>query len=98
MFSTPLGRPASTKHWTTCAPQSGVSDAGLKITGLPATGAGAIFHAGIAIGKFHGVTHATTPSGSRTGLRKRRRSDDGERSPVGRGGPRRGGGAGTARR
>ena len=54
------------KHCTTCTAHSGVSEAGLKRTVFPATSAGAIFHAGIAIGKFHGVMHATTPSGSRT--------------------------------
>ncbi len=64
-FSTPSGRPASRKHCTTSVAQSGVSDAGLNTTVFPETSAGAIFHAGMAIGKFHGVTHATTPSGSR---------------------------------
>ena len=44
---------------------SGVADAGLKTTALPYTSAGAIFQAGMAIGKFHGVIAATTPSGSR---------------------------------
>jgi hypothetical protein len=32
---------------------------------LPQASAAAIFHAGIASGKFHGVIAATTPSGSR---------------------------------
>ena len=32
---------------------------------LPVTSAGALFHAGIAKGKFHGVIRATTPSGCR---------------------------------
>ena len=54
------------KHCTTWAAQRGVSVAGLNTTAFPATSAGAIFHAGIAIGKFHGVMHATTPSASRT--------------------------------
>ncbi len=34
-------------------------------TVLPYASAGAIFHAGIAIGKFHGVMRPMTPSGSR---------------------------------
>ena len=34
---------------------SGVSSAGLSTTVLPPTSAGAIFQAGMAIGKFHGV-------------------------------------------
>ena len=66
MFNTPSGTPASTKVWTTCAAQSGVRVAGLNTTAFPATSAGAIFHAGMATGKFHGVMQATTPSGSRT--------------------------------
>ena len=65
-LSAPFGKPAATKQRTTSAAHSGVSDAGLRTTVLPATRAGAIFHAGIAMGKFHGVMHATTPSGSRT--------------------------------
>jgi hypothetical protein len=40
-------------------------DAGLKTTAFPETNAGAIFHAGIAMGKFQGVITATTPIGSR---------------------------------
>jgi len=44
---------------------AGVDEAGFRITELPAISAGAIFHAGIASGKFQGVTHATTPSGWR---------------------------------
>ena len=45
---------------------SGVSDAGLKTTVLPATSAGAIFQTGMATGKFQGVMQATTPSGWRS--------------------------------
>ena len=44
---------------------AGASEAGLRITVLPLTKAGASFHAGRAMGKFHGVINATTPSGSR---------------------------------
>jgi hypothetical protein len=40
--------------------------AGLKTTVLPNPIAGAIFQAGIAIGKFQGVMTAIGPSGSRT--------------------------------
>jgi len=43
----------------------GVREAGLKTTESPETNAGAIFHAGIAIGKFQGVKTPTTPIGSR---------------------------------
>ena len=40
--------------------------AGFNSTVLPATSAGANFHAGIALGKFQGLICATTPSGLRT--------------------------------
>ena len=35
------------------------------MTAFPAINAGAIFQAGMASGKFHGVMHATTPRGWR---------------------------------
>ena len=44
---------------------SGTSSAGFQTTVFPNAIAGAIFQAGIASGKFHGVIAATTPSGSR---------------------------------
>ena len=37
----------------------------MNTTQLPYASAGAIFHAGIAIGKFHGVMMPITPTGSR---------------------------------
>src|SRR5262252_735947 len=64
-FSTPAGNPARSKISTSFAAVSGVVDDGLKTTVLPATRAGAIFQAGMAIGKFHGVINATTPRGWR---------------------------------
>ena len=42
-----------------------ISD-GLSTTVLPCASAGAIFQAGIAIGKFHGVIRTVTPIGSLT--------------------------------
>ena len=48
------------RAWTAV---SGACDAGLNTTALPLMSAGAIFQVGIAIGKFHGVIMATTPSG-----------------------------------
>ena len=48
-----------------CRPVSGASYASLRTTVFPWMSAGAIFHTGIAIGKFHGVISATTPSGRR---------------------------------
>src|SRR5438552_19102495 len=62
-FKTPAGMPASSNISTMRTAVAGVIVAGLKTTVLPATSAGAIFHVGIAAGKFQGVTHATTPSG-----------------------------------
>ena len=43
----------------------GVRSAGLCTTVHPTASAGAIFHADSVSGKFHGVTTATTPTGSR---------------------------------
>ena len=42
---------------------SGVVSAGLRTIVLPQASAGAIFHASIKMGKFHGMTCAATPSG-----------------------------------
>ncbi len=44
----------------------GVCSAGLTITVQPAASAGAVFQATIGIGKFHGMTWAQTPTGSRS--------------------------------
>ncbi len=69
MFTTPGGRSA----WRTTSANryavSGVVEAGLRMTVLPAASAGAIFQASISSGKFHGMTWAATPSarGSRPG-------------------------------
>ena len=46
---------------------SGVVSAGLSTTVLPAASAGAIFHASMSSGKFHGITCAATPSGRGSG-------------------------------
>ncbi len=43
----------------------GTRSAGFSTTQLPKASAGAIFQAGIAIGKFQGVIRPTTPTGSR---------------------------------
>ena len=62
--------------------ESGVSVAGLKTTVLPQTSAGMIFHDGIAIGKFHGVMIAATPTGWRTDIANLSRSSDGTVCPY----------------
>ena len=48
-----------------CA-QTGVSEAGLSTAVQPATRAGAVFHIGMANGKFQGVISATGPTGWRS--------------------------------
>jgi len=60
-----VGSPASARIFATSSVIAGACDAGLRMTAFPLNSAGAIFHAGIAMGKFHGVINATTPSGSR---------------------------------
>jgi hypothetical protein len=60
---TPGGRPTSANMSTSNAAHSGVSSAGLNTAVHPEITAGAIFHRGIAIGKFHGVMSPTTPMG-----------------------------------
>ena len=64
--------------------ESGVSDAGLKTTVLPQTSAGAIFHDGIAIGKFQGVMTEQTPIGWRTDIANLSRSSEGTVWPYSR--------------
>ena len=64
-LSTPFGSPARARMSTISQEQPGTRSAGLNTTVLPWQSAGAIFHAGMAIGKFHGVMMPTTPTGSR---------------------------------
>ena len=63
MFTTPGGRSAWRQTSANRSADSGVVEAGLRTTVLPAARAGAIFHASISSGKFHGMTCAATPSG-----------------------------------
>ncbi len=65
-LSTPLGTPASSQMRASASEASGVTSAGFKMTALPAASAGASFCASEAMGEFHGVIAATTPSGSCT--------------------------------
>src|SRR5712664_2713757 len=83
-FKTPGGMPACSKSSTMRTAVAGVNEAGLKTTVLPATSAGAIFHTGIATGKFQGVTQATTPSGCLIVYAKFNGSSEGIVSPVNR--------------
>ncbi len=64
-LNTPAGKPAFARISAIAHAQPGTRSAGFMTTVLPYASAGAIFHAGIAIGKFHGVMRPMTPSGSR---------------------------------
>ena len=63
MFTTPGGRSAWRQTSAKSSADSGVVDAGLSTTVLPAASAGAIFQASISSGKFQGMIWAATPSG-----------------------------------
>src|SRR5271167_4673683 len=64
-LNTPAGTPASKMISASAAAVAGVGLAGFITTVLPNAIAGADFHAGIAIGKFHGVIRPKTPTASR---------------------------------
>src|SRR3954467_2625350 len=61
-LSTPGGNPARCTMSANAQGDPGTNSAGLNTTQFPYAKAGAIFHAGIASGKFHGVIRPTTPS------------------------------------
>src|SRR5262249_15625322 len=65
MLRTPFGSPASCRASIKRTVHSGATEAGFTTTVFPVTSAGAIFQAGIATGKFHGVSRDTTPNGFR---------------------------------
>ena len=67
-FHTPFGNPASSNASASMITDNGVSDAGLMTTVLPQMRAAMPFHAGMAIGKFHGVMRPATPRGMRTAI------------------------------
>ena len=62
--STSPGTPAAQHASATISAHRGVSGEGLKTTALPAASAAQTPPVGIATGKFHGGTTATTPSGA----------------------------------
>ena len=64
MLTTPGGRSACCTISANSSAVSDVVSAGLSTTVLPAARAGAIFHASMSSGKFHGMTCAATPSGA----------------------------------
>ena len=63
MLTTPGGSSACWQISANSSADSGVVSAGFSTTVLPAASAGAIFHASISSGKFHGITWPATPSG-----------------------------------
>ncbi len=63
MLTTPGGSSACMQMSANSKADSGVVSAGFNTTVLPAASAGAIFHASISNGKFHGMTWPATPSG-----------------------------------
>src|SRR5579871_4059397 len=64
-LTTPFGTPALCNASTMRQELRGAADAGFTTSVLPQMSAGAIFQAGIALGKFHGVTRPITPIGLR---------------------------------
>ena len=63
IFISPGGNPARSASTISAKADKGVALAGLTTTEQPAAIAGAIFRVSIALGKFHGVIQATTPTG-----------------------------------
>src|SRR5581483_5746493 len=64
-FSTPGGRPASSRSFVSARAESGVSCAGFQTIVQPAAIAGPIFRVPIAFGKFQGVMKKHGPTGWR---------------------------------
>src|SRR5207249_1601479 len=77
MLSTPSGSSASCSSSASRSALSGVSSDGLRTTLLPHASAGAIFHAAIKSGKFHGMICPTTPTGSRDTVKRTARRGHG---------------------
>ena len=63
-LSTPSGSPASWHSWAMRMEVSEANSLGLSTTVQPAARAGATFWANSITGAFHGITAATTPTGS----------------------------------
>jgi len=63
MLTTPGGSSAWRRTSQKSSAVSGVVSAGFKTTVFPAASAGAIFHASMSRGKFHGMICPATPTG-----------------------------------
>ena len=83
-LSAPLVTPASSSASTSRSAQSGARSEGLRTTALPAISAGAVFQAGMAMGKFQGVISPTTPSGRRSVWMTTRSRSEGVSWPLSR--------------
>src|SRR6202022_219959 len=64
-FTTPGGSSASSSSSANFRAVTDVVSAGLSTTVFPIASAGAIFHASMSSGKFHGITPPTTQSGTK---------------------------------
>ena len=64
-LNSPGGRSCPATISASATAEAGTRLAGFQITALPKASAGAIFQTAVAIGKFHGLITATTPTGSR---------------------------------
>ena len=64
MLTTPAGSPESLMISANLSVVREVVSAGFKTTVFPAANAGAIFHAAISKGKFHGIICPATPRAS----------------------------------
>ncbi|MNT82922.1 hypothetical protein D3C72_2227210 [compost metagenome] len=82
MLSTPAGMPARMASSAAASAVSGVSSAGLMITGQPAASAGATLRVIMASGKFQGVMAAQTPMGCLSTIRRRLLSNCGRVTPL----------------
>jgi hypothetical protein len=67
MLTTPGGSSACWQISANSSAVSGVVSAGFNTTVFPHASAGAIFHASISSGKFHGMTWPATPIGRGSG-------------------------------
>ena len=67
-LNTPAGMPARWASSATASADSGVFDAGRTMKVQPAASAGAALRVIMALGKFHGVMAAHTPTGWRMTL------------------------------
>src|SRR6476469_3458575 len=81
-LKTPGGSPDAARISASTQAQPGVHWAGLNTTVFPNASAGAIFQAGMAIGKFQGVINPTTPIGSRVISTSTPGRTDGSFSPA----------------